>query len=109
MTMAVSLDTTALRQAASGTRSHFEKQLSKRTQALDAPAKFRMDQSCAQLEPGCNAGMTFGALAVWKMKRSLPILFDRAVKTITLPMNDYEPDGAYPEGYSYWGTEQASM
>lgn len=52
----------------------------------------------------CNAGMTFGALAVWEDEQELAdSVIDRAVKTITLPMNDYEPDGAYPEGYSYWG------
>jgi len=52
----------------------------------------------------CNAGMTFGALAVWEDEKELAdSVIDRAVKTITLPMNDYEPDGAYPEGYSYWG------
>src|SRR5215207_2502361 len=26
-----------------------------------------------------------------------------AIETIALPMKDYSPDGAYPEGYGYWG------
>jgi hypothetical protein len=37
----------------------------------------------------------------------IPILrkqiIDRALNTIALPMEDYKPDGAYPEGFSYWG------
>jgi hypothetical protein len=52
----------------------------------------------------CNAGMTFGALAI---ADEYPIesnqVIDRALKTISLPMEDYKPDGAYPEGFSYWG------
>jgi len=52
----------------------------------------------------CNAGMTFGALAV---ADEYPIeskqIIDRALMTISLPMEDYKPDGAYPEGFSYWG------
>ena len=52
----------------------------------------------------CNAGITFGALAVYEdMPELSKMLIDRAVKSIHLPMNDYAPDGAYPEGYSYWG------
>ena len=52
----------------------------------------------------CNAGMTYGALAV---QEDYPELaqktIDRAFKTILLPMGAYQPDGAYPEGYGYWG------
>jgi hypothetical protein len=52
----------------------------------------------------CNAGMTYGALAVYEEETSLATkIIQRAVGSIILPMNDYEPDGAYPEGYSYWG------
>lgn len=52
----------------------------------------------------CNAGMTYGALAVWENEPELArLIIQRALGSITLPMNDYEPDGAYPEGYSYWG------
>jgi hypothetical protein len=52
----------------------------------------------------CNAGMTYGALAVFEDEKDLAAgIIERAVGSIILPMNDYEPDGAYPEGYSYWG------
>jgi hypothetical protein len=52
----------------------------------------------------CNAGMTFGALAI---KEDYPELADsvinRAFESIPKAMKDYRPDGAYPEGYGYWG------
>jgi hypothetical protein len=51
----------------------------------------------------CNAGITFGALAVYENTPELSKMFiDRAVESIRLPMKDYDPDGAYPEGYGYW-------
>jgi len=51
----------------------------------------------------CNAGMTFGALAVYdEMPGLAKTVIDRAVETIHLPMGAYAPDGAYPEGYGYW-------
>jgi hypothetical protein len=52
----------------------------------------------------CNAGMTFGAIAVFEDQPELAQgIIDRAITSIVLPMADYEPDGAYPEGYGYWG------
>jgi hypothetical protein len=52
----------------------------------------------------CNAGMTFGALAIYEEQPELAkMIIDRAIISIKLPMEDYMPDGAYPEGYSYWG------
>ena len=52
----------------------------------------------------CNAGMTFGALAVYEDEKELAVqIIDRAVSSIKLPMGDYDPDGAYPEGFGYWG------
>jgi hypothetical protein len=52
----------------------------------------------------CNAGMTYGALAVYEDQKELSQqIIDRAVESIKLPMEDYLPDGAYPEGYGYWG------
>lgn len=52
----------------------------------------------------CNAGMAFGAMAIYEddpaKARSI---INRAIDTVTLPMGDYGPDGAYPEGYGYWG------
>lgn len=51
----------------------------------------------------CNAGMAFGALAVYEKSPELAQkTLERAIETIKLPMEDYKPDGAYPEGYSYW-------
>lgn len=52
----------------------------------------------------CNAGMTYGALAVAEDHPDLAkIIIDRALNTIHLSMDEYKPDGAYPEGYGYWG------
>jgi hypothetical protein len=52
----------------------------------------------------CNAGMTYGALAIYEdMPELSKMIIDRAVESIKLPMGDYAPDGAYPEGYGYWG------
>lgn len=52
----------------------------------------------------CNAGMSYGAMAIYE---SEPVLarkiINRALGSIVLPMNDYGPDGVYPEGYGYWG------
>ena len=51
----------------------------------------------------CNAGITFGALAVYEDKPDLAKqLVKRAINSIKLPMEDYAPNGAYPEGYGYW-------
>ena len=52
----------------------------------------------------CNAGITYGALAVWEDHAQLAkSLVERAVKSIPIAMGEYKPDGAYPEGYGYWG------
>ncbi len=52
----------------------------------------------------CNAGMTFGALAV---QEDYPVLaneiIERAFTSIPLSMEAYKPEGVYPEGYGYWG------
>ena len=51
----------------------------------------------------CNAGMTYGAIAIYEDYPELAQeVIDRAYNTITLAKADYEPDGAYPEGYGYW-------
>lgn len=51
----------------------------------------------------CNAGMTYGALAVFEDHLELSKnIIDRALHSIPLPMNEYNPEGAYPEGYHYW-------
>ncbi|GAA4470586.1 hypothetical protein GCM10023189_59450 [Nibrella saemangeumensis] len=52
----------------------------------------------------CNAGMTYGALAIYEDQPELARkVFNRAIETIVLPMKEYAPEGAYPEGYGYWG------
>ena len=52
----------------------------------------------------CNAGMTYGAMAIYEDNPDLAKqIINRAIESIVLPMKDYSPDGAYPEGYGYWG------
>lgn len=52
----------------------------------------------------CNAGMTYGALAIAEDEPELAEkVINRAIETIPLAMTGYKPDGAYPEGYGYWG------
>ncbi|HVG14903.1 MAG TPA: heparinase II/III family protein, partial [Chitinophagaceae bacterium] len=52
----------------------------------------------------CNAGMTYGAMAIYEDHPDLARnIINRAIGSIALPMKDYGPDGAYPEGYGYWG------
>lgn len=52
----------------------------------------------------CNGGMTVGALAVAESEPALAAqMVARAVNTVPRSMHEYAPDGAYPEGPSYWG------
>lgn len=52
----------------------------------------------------CNAGMSYGAMAIYEDQPQLAKqIINRAIEAIVLPMKDYAPDGAYPEGYGYWG------
>ena len=52
----------------------------------------------------CNTGMAFGAMALYEDQPALArTIIDRAIGSVVLPMADYAPDGAYPEGYGYWG------
>jgi len=52
----------------------------------------------------CNAGMSYGALAIYEENPTLAKqIIDRAIESIKIPMEDYNPEGAYPEGYGYWG------
>ena len=52
----------------------------------------------------CNAGMTYGVMAIYEDQPELSRqIINRALRSIELPMKDYSPDGAYPEGYGYWG------
>lgn len=52
----------------------------------------------------CNAGMTFGALAIAEHEPDLAArTIHRALETTPKSMTPYAPDGGYPEGYGYWG------
>ena len=52
----------------------------------------------------CNAGTAYGAMALYEDQPALArSIIDRAIGSVVLPMADYAPDGAYPEGYGYWG------
>lgn len=51
----------------------------------------------------CNAGMTFGALAIAEYEPDLATrTVHRALETTPKSMTPYAPDGGYPEGYGYW-------
>ncbi len=52
----------------------------------------------------CNAAMVIGSLAVYEDEPELARkTINRSITSIKLSLQEYEPDGAYPEGYMYWG------
>ena len=52
----------------------------------------------------CNTGISYGAMAIYDTDSVFARrVIDRSVKSIVISMGDYEPDGAYAEGYGYWG------
>ncbi len=52
----------------------------------------------------CNAGMVYGAMATYEDNpEQAKSIINRALNSVVLSMGEYAPDGAYPEGYSYWG------
>lgn len=52
----------------------------------------------------CNGGVTVGALALAESEPELAAkIIARAVNVVPNAMREYAPDGAYPEGPSYWG------
>lgn len=52
----------------------------------------------------CNAGISFGAMALFEDYSDLgSSIINKSISSIKLPMGEYYPDGAYPEGYGYWG------
>lgn len=51
----------------------------------------------------CNASLTFGALAVQDKYPDLASkIIQRSINSVKLAMDEYLPDGVYPEGYGYW-------
>lgn len=53
--------------------------------------------------PVCNAGMVFGALAVWEEDPDFcRLMLEKSLESNKLAFKAYE-GGGYPEGYNYWG------
>lgn len=51
----------------------------------------------------CNGGMLYGALAVYDTDKDFALsIINRSINTIQKAMEQYAPDGAYPEGIGYW-------
>lgn len=51
----------------------------------------------------CNGAMCVAAIAVKDEFSDLSKqIIDRSIESIKKPMEQYAPDGAFPEGYSYW-------
>jgi hypothetical protein len=51
----------------------------------------------------CNASLSYGAIALLDLYPELcKKILERSVRSVVLPMNEYYPDGGYPEGYGYW-------
>ncbi len=52
----------------------------------------------------CNVGIMYGAIAIRDRDPELAkTIIDRSVKSVLIPMIEYEPEGTYPEGFMYWG------
>ena len=54
----------------------------------------------------CNSGMAYGALAICDERDVADLarqVLERSLESVRIPMKNYAPQGAYPEGYSYWG------
>ncbi len=52
----------------------------------------------------CHGGLVAGALAVLEDEPVLSRrIIERALANVPRAMHEYEPDGVYPEGPSYWG------
>lgn len=52
----------------------------------------------------CSTGMMYGAIAIRDREPELSkTIIERSLKSVSLPMSEYEPYGTYPEGYMYWG------
>ncbi len=52
----------------------------------------------------CHAGMAYGALAIYEDQPELAKqIINRSINNVPSSMKDFGPDGAYPEGYGYWG------
>lgn len=62
---------------------------------------YRADNNWNQV---CNAGLALAALAVFETcPERAQGLIEKSAKSNPLALSVYAPDGAYPEGYGYWG------
>jgi hypothetical protein len=51
----------------------------------------------------CNASMSYGAIALLDRFPDISRkILNRSLKSVVLAMDEYLPDGGYPEGYGYW-------
>lgn len=106
MTMAVSIGYDWLHQDLSPTsRSAIKEAILKKGLEPSLDAKYNSWlKATHNWNQVCNAGMTYGALAIYEDQPELARnIVNRAIETMVLPMQDYSPNGAYPEGYGYWG------
>jgi len=52
----------------------------------------------------CNAGLTYGAIALWDdYPAESERIVRRCLESNPLSMKSYSPEGGYEEGYGYWG------
>lgn len=51
----------------------------------------------------CNGGLALGAMAIYESEPELSQeIIERAINSMKIPLKEYVPDGAYPEGNIYW-------
>ncbi|GAB2565170.1 heparinase II/III domain-containing protein [Spirosoma areae] len=106
MTMAVSIGYDWLYQALSEPSRAIIKEaiLKKGIEPSLLPANNGWLKSTNNWNQVCNAGMAYGAIALYDDQPDLAkTIINRAINSVALPMSEYSPNGAYPEGYSYWG------
>ena len=52
----------------------------------------------------CNAGLGMAAIAFYEVyPKECDKVLKRAILTMSIPLSEYAPNGAYPEGLGYWG------
>lgn len=52
----------------------------------------------------CNGGLGMAALALYESyPEKCDKILKRALETLPIALCEYAPDGAYPEGFGYWG------
>lgn len=52
----------------------------------------------------CNAGMVYGALAVWERDSAFcREMLEKSLESSLLAYHAYSPEGGFAEGYNYWG------